>query len=462
MSSLTDKSRALLESFSAIVGRVYTALGKKGHAAELVRGAGAAFLIKMLGMVATFGCHILLARCLGADSYGVYVVVLSWVLLLSTFSLFGFRPASLRFIAKYNAEKDWPRLRGFMQCSRRIVFFVSILMSIAMVIFAVVGKNQLDSEFFVTLRIGAGLLVFLTLFILTSSQLQGLKHIVASLAPAGVLKPVLMIAGIGLIVWLHPTRLSASTAMTVNLAITGLLFYGSLLWLTHVRPKDVRSAVPVYETSSWVRVAFSLVLVGSLAAISRRTDLLMIGAMRSTTEAGVYSAASAGTALMTFGLMATNAVVAPMISELYSAKRNKALRKMVRLANLCVLVYTVPAFLAAVVFGEWALSFFGPEFTVAYWPFIILCFSQVVNALVGPVSFLMTMTHHEKEAARILAVAVLVNIVLNAALIPFFGIFGAAVATATSTIVKNVSMLVYVVCKMGINPTVFPLGLRAR
>lgn len=72
----------------------------------------------------------------------------------------------------------------------------------------------------------------------------------------------------------------------------------------------------------------------------------------------------------------------------------------------------------------------------------------------GSVGFLMTMTGHEREAARVVAGAALANVALNAALVPPFGLSGAAVATAVSLVGWNAVLLTRARTRLGIVPTV--------
>ena len=80
------------------------------------------------------------------------------------------------------------------------------------------------------------------------------------------------------------------------------------------------------------------------------------------------------------------------------------------------------------------LSLFGAEFTAASTALLILIAGQLVNAVTGPCNLLLSMTGHQATTARIMAGAVGVNLALNLALIPRFGIEGAAVATMLSTL----------------------------
>jgi O-antigen/teichoic acid export membrane protein len=68
----------------------------------------------------------------------------------------------------------------------------------------------------------------------------------------------------------------------------------------------------------------------------------------------------------------------------------------------------------------------------------------------------MTMTGLERQAARIMGVIVVLNLLLNGVLIPQFGIAGAALATACSTAVWNLAMLITVWRRRRLNPSILP------
>jgi O-antigen/teichoic acid export membrane protein len=78
-----------------------------------------------------------------------------------------------------------------------------------------------------------------------------------------------------------------------------------------------------------------------------------------------------------------------------------------------------------------------------------------VNALLGPVGYLMTMTGNQGEAARVLTVAALVNVLACALLTPRFGLAGAAAGTALAQVIWNVWMSVLVWRRLGVRATVF-------
>jgi O-antigen/teichoic acid export membrane protein len=92
---------------------------------------------------------------------------------------------------------------------------------------------------------------------------------------------------------------------------------------------------------------------------------------------------------------------------------------------------------------------------------IALLFGQVVSAAVGSVGYLMTMTGHQRDAARVYACVAVGHVGLNAIAIPLLGALGAAVATAASISIWNLWLHSLVVKRLGIHPSVAP-GLFSR
>ena len=110
-----------------------------------------------------------------------------------------------------------------------------------------------------------------------------------------------------------------------------------------------------------------------------------------------------------------------------------------------------------VVFGKHVLALFGPDFTSAYWPLIILVGAQTLNSLAGSVGLIMVMTGHQRNASLIVLVSLLMNVVLSVLLIPEHGITGAALAMGLSYLSLNIMMLIYVFKKLRLNPSIIRL-----
>jgi O-antigen/teichoic acid export membrane protein len=97
------------------------------------------------------------------------------------------------------------------------------------------------------------------------------------------------------------------------------------------------------------------------------------------------------------------------------------------------------------------MGWFGEAFEAGATCLVWLAAGQAVNALCGPVMYLLNMTGHERPAQRIVWAAALVNLALNLWAIPRFGIAGAAVATALSMALWNVAAAVAVKRLLGLS-----------
>ena len=130
------------------------------------------------------------------------------------------------------------------------------------------------------------------------------------------------------------------------------------------------------------------------------------------------------------------------------------LQQIITLAARGAFVFTIIVGASIAFTGSYLLSFFGSEFSKGYPVLLILLAGQTINAFSGSVGLIMTLTGHHVKAARIFGLSAVLNILFNAILIPYFGIIGAAIATAVTTALWNIVMVYFVVSQLKINPTV--------
>jgi O-antigen/teichoic acid export membrane protein len=194
-----------------------------------------------------------------------------------------------------------------------------------------------------------------------------------------------------------------------------------------------------------------------LNLISMRSDVIMIGMFRGTEEAGQYVAAMHVASLISFALFSANAILAPLISELYHAGRLEDLQRMLRWAAGGIALCCIPLGLALLFLGSWLLGWWGPSFVQGKGALDVLILGWLVNALAGPVGFMMSMTGEHRRASVVSAVAACLNLCLNAMLIPRFGIYGAAVATTITFCAWNCVLYVMVLQIHGISPGILCL-----
>ena len=303
-------------------------------------------------------------------------------------------------------------------------------------------------------------LPLLALTQLRQSAMLGFRRAVYAESPDRILRPLLMIVLVLILNLGFDRRLDAPSAMAVHIAALGVALMTAHVLLWRAVPEIARRAVPAYRTKIWLRASLPLLLVSAANLILGQIDILMVGSLMGAGDAGVYAVAVRIAGFVLFGLIAINAIAAPLISELFSAGRLDQLQAMLRATAWANAGFALAVSAAIMLAGDWILSLFGTDFTRGYGAMAICVGGYLISALAGSVGFLMTMTGHERQAARIMGVAVAANIALNLILIPIWGLMGAALATALTTALWNLAMLAYTRRELNINASAFSLGWR--
>jgi O-antigen/teichoic acid export membrane protein len=196
-------------------------------------------------------------------------------------------------------------------------------------------------------------------------------------------------------------------------------------------------------------------LTGTLFMVMTWTDTLMLGYFLEPETVGSYRVAFKIGTLITFAQFAVNAALGPRIAALWAkGERAELQAEIYRVARLNALV-SVPAFGGIMLLAPWLLSFFSPELAPYAGVLRVLALGQVVNALCGPVMYLLNMTGNEQSAQKTMTVAALANAAANLALIPLMGVAGAAWATSATMVLWNVWALIAVYRKTGIRTLIF-------
>ena len=206
----------------------------QGVGAVLARGATGAFAVHVLGIAVAYGTQIALARLLGnPESYGDYTYPLIWMSILLLDGKIGFDTAAVRFVASYNTESDWARLRGFVIRSFQIVLALSLGVALlaAGFVWTLSASGHLRPELLAVCLLAWLVLPFQALLELSASCIRGFKQIIPALAPKELLRPLLLLGGAVILALQLNGPLRPAQAMFANLVAFGVTFGVSLFLL---------------------------------------------------------------------------------------------------------------------------------------------------------------------------------------------------------------------------------------
>jgi len=199
-----------------------------------------------------------------------------------------------------------------------------------------------------------------------------------------------------------------------------------------------------------LKMAKPMLLVTGTSVIASNADAIMLGALGTFKDVGIYSVAARLALLTSLFLQVSNAAILPKLASLFSNSKIDEMRLMVQRVTKGLALIALLFVVFFIVFGEWLLGFWGAEFQTAYWVLVILAIGQFFNIATGCSGLLLVMCGFEKIHGYISLVGVSLNIILNFILINQYGALGAGIATATTVIIENVTKVVLAKQKIGI------------
>jgi O-antigen/teichoic acid export membrane protein len=151
-------------------------------------------------------------------------------------------------------------------------------------------------------------------------------------------------------------------------------------------------------------------------------------------DVGIYFAAGKTMALIMFVHYAVGSAVAHKFAALNARGDKEGLRTFVNDAVNWTFWPSLAGALIILALGKPLLWLFGPQFESGYPVMGILVLGFLCRSAMGPAEYLLNMLGEQALCATVLTAAALLNIALNFAFVPAFGLIGAASATALSLI----------------------------
>lgn len=420
---------------------------------QLIRGAAGTFALKCFGLGASFVVSLILARTLGASDYGVYAYAMSWISVFSTAVMLGFDNLIVRYVATYSEQISWGLLRGLLRWSNVTLFFLAVAVGGLLYLMTLKSLFGMDPAMMAAFRMSLLLLPFLSLIRIRQSVMQGLKKVVLSQAPEALIQPVVFVFLLGVSLLVFKNVLNSYSVMILNVSACAIAFMAGTYFLVKTLPAPIKAAEPLYRKKVWLRSAAPLFLMSVFSIVNNQADTVLLGIMKDLRAVGVYNIAGKLTMLVSFVLVAANAVMAPNIAGLHVAGRKDKLQSMVTKSARLSFFATVPPVIVLIFAGDQILSFFGSEFVRGRSALTILSLGQLINVLMGSVGFLLIMTGNEKAAFAGIAMSTVVNILLIFIMVPQWGMEGAALAKTSSIFVWNIVLAYWVYKKLGIHST---------
>jgi O-antigen/teichoic acid export membrane protein len=208
----------------------------------------------------------------------------------------------------------------------------------------------------------------------------------------------------------------------------------------------------------------------------QRLDIVLVGVMKGPVEAAVYPAATRFLVVGQLGNAAISMASQPQFTHLFAINDRRGANLVYQATTAWLIVLTWPLYLLAAIYGPEVLSIFGHSYRAGASVMVILGLTMLLATGCGQVDMVLTTTGRTSWSLANGLLAVAINVALDVALIPRYGITGAAIGWAAAIAATNLLPLAQLASVVRIHPFgrgtltacvlttvsfgVIPLGLR--
>ncbi len=387
------------------------------------------FGARLFGAGLTFLVQVAIARFLGAQVLGEYILVMATVNIIAVVMPLGFEATGTYFAAEYRARGEGHMLRGFMARAYGHIALCGVALLVAG--YPVAGLFGEPGKVLAAHWVPAAILCIATAMVFVSgAMLVGLKRPFAGFFAETLFRPLLAIAGFSLAL----IELSGKTGQldvllwVLSVGYAAVALVQLVLLLGSVRAIPLETAPRTGEWRRWWHFAgpwIALVVAGDFFF---DIDLLLLAGHLGKEDLAIFGVCTRVFSLVSFGVGAVYAVTMPDMFESEALKDRAGFHRKIGEANLVASGLAV-ALLAIVLVGSpLAFMLFGARFEAGVVPLAVLCVGLVIRSMFGPASVMLSVYNRPYASLPAVAASMVALLIANFVLVPSFGLIGAAVA----------------------------------
>ncbi len=422
----------------------------------LVKSSFFILIASIISKLASYGYKILIARYLGAEIYGLFSLALIVISLVSSIAVLGLGDGLVRYVSFYRGKKQFGKLNRLIISSKKIFLTTGIISAIALILFApLIAEKIFHSDKFTPIIRGMAMAMpFLLLSNLYLGILKGFEKIkiYSSLVNIYQNSARFILLGLLLLIGFDLKAISISYVVVfIGLFLISRSYANkNLINLPDQKIPPSKKVMPEVLRYSW-----PLIFVGILYSIFYWIDSLFLGYLTNAENVGLYNAAVTLVALFSIAPDLFMQLFFPLIAVKFSEGKKEIIRKLTQQVTKWIYLLNIILFLLLFLFADkWITILFGEEFLVSTNILRILVVGALFSGVVGISTNLISIKGKTKLTLLDFTIFALVNIALNALLIPPYGMVGAAVATLTTQVAFAITLVLQVRRLYGFNPII--------
>lgn len=367
--------------------------------------------------IVAFVYFLFLARVMLPENTGIYFLSTSIVTIFSVIADFGVTPVVIREIAK-EPVRAGDLIREAL--GTKIPFIVLAVTT------TIITSLFLHYDLLIVQMVAVTTIVLVldSVHLLFYGALRGIQKL--QYESFGIFLGQISTALFGaLILWVHPSLFLLILALILG-SITNVFVSASRV----IREFGFEVLIPkfsVQRSKMLLKIALPFALAAIFVKVYSYVDSVFISKFLGTEQLGFYSVAYKFTYAFQFLPLAFTAALYPGLSASVSRDQEVLLRMFLK-SIWYMMILAVP-----ISFGLWAIApeavlLAGDSYLPSAGVLRVLVFVLIPIFLDFPIGSLLNAADRQKTKTVIMGISMIINVVLNAILIPKYGILGAAIA----------------------------------
>ncbi|MFB6071314.1 MAG: flippase [Halanaeroarchaeum sp.] len=415
---------------------------------RLFSGGSLLFFGLVVELGISFLAKLVIARVLGPVDYGAVSLGVTTMVFLSTLTVMGINSGIGRYLPRYDDLAD---RRGVIVSGFQVALPVATATGVGIALFSgQIARYAFHDPSVAPFLFVFGLAIpFGALTRLAVGAIQGMKLATPKIVVQNVSPPVTRFVAVLVAVGLGAGAFGIASAYAMAYVVAGLI---GLYYVVRKTP-ILADVSPTPMRRELLRFSTPLVVTSAMAFVLNDVDTFMLGYFSSTGAVGVYNVVYPIAQLLTMALSSVGFLFMPVISGLDAEGATGEMHRTYQVVTKWVFMATLPIFLVVALFPTMTITVtFGAEYAGGAAALSVLAVAYFSHAIAGPNGNVLTAVGRTRTIMWDNVAIAGLNVVLNLLLIPLYGFYGAAVATAVSYVLLNVLYSTQLYRETGIHP----------
>ena len=421
---------------------------------RIVTGSGVILAGTFLGMLFDILLKRVLTSHLSPADFGTYSLALTVISITGAIATLGLNEGVPRYIAFFRGSHEEQKIHELIISAIMMGLIAGLLaMLVSPVLFEhLAGKGfDMQGRILAVVKILILAIPFTILLNLTVAIYRGFDRTSVNMYFYNIIRPVsLLIFASGAVF------LGASLSGVVFSDVLSMVLTFGIMSVYFVRRPPLKPELNLKfsePTKQLIRYSFPLLISATLMNIMTWTSTIILGYFESTEIIGIYSAVYPLVGFLTMVINSMGFVYVPVTSKLWGENKTQLIGPIYKIMTKWCFMLTFPIFALMFLYPEFLLTkIYGAEYASGSLVLRILALGFVTNSYLG-FRYQTIIAFGDSDFLMKCSVASAgINVLLNFALVPQFGMVGAAIASAVSSASIEVLMGIRLWKKQNMHP----------